>query len=193
MNSDAESSHKVVMLGSSSVGKTSIVLQLHEKVFKRMVTPTVGSGVIMEEISTHKGIVQLRIWDTAGEERYRTFTGLYSRSASAGIIVFDITEPSSFESLNSWIREFKNNALENAPLYLVGNKIDLVDQRMVSNEEAKNFAIQNGLKYFEVSAKTGENVELLFTDLATELGPKIMPIDELAPVISTPRDSGCNC
>ncbi|KAH0792294.1 small GTP-binding protein [Histomonas meleagridis] len=182
------------MIGPSGAGKTSIVLQLHDKIFRSLVTPTIGSGVIMEEISTNKGIVKLRIWDTAGEERYQTFTGLYSRSASAGILVFDVTEANSFETLNIWVKQFRENALENAPLYLVGNKIDLIDQRSITEEKAKNYADMSQMKYIEVSALTGENVDLLFTEVATELGPKLLPIDDLSPKNDAPTESnGCNC
>lgn len=161
--------HKVVLLGASGVGKTSIVLQLKEKVFKNMVTPTVGCGVIFKTINTEKGAVPLKIWDTAGEERYRSFSGLYSQSASAGILVFDLTDSHTFDALGGWITEFRNYANENAILYLAGNKLDLIDQRGIY----ESYAQKENMKYFEVSAKTGEGIELLFTELAKELGPFI--------------------
>ncbi|OHT11725.1 small GTP-binding protein [Tritrichomonas foetus] len=183
-----DSSHKVVMLGNSGVGKTSIVLQLKEKVFKRMVTPTVGSGVNVKEIQTSKGIIPLKIWDTAGEERYRSFTGLYSQDAIAAIIVFDVTEQSTFDSINEWVAEFRKNALANAIIYLAGNKTDLLDQREISFDQANEFAQNNSMKYFEVSAKTGENVELLFQELATQLGPKHQVHNE--PQNLTPSSQG---
>lgn len=168
----SDNSHKVVMLGASGVGKTSIVLQLQDKVFKRMVTPTVGSGVITKEIPTAKGSVCLRIWDTAGEERYRSFTGLYSQAAVAGVIVFDVTEQESFDSLEEWINIFKENAAPDAFLILAGNKTDLIEGRLISFEKAQEFAAEHGMRYYDVSAKSGENVDWLFTDLAQKLGPK---------------------
>ncbi|OHT11890.1 small GTP-binding protein [Tritrichomonas foetus] len=159
-----------------------------------MVTPTVGSGVILKDINTSKGVIPLKIWDTAGEERYRSFTGLYSQSSNAGIIVFDVTDEKSFESLDGWITEFRNNANEGAILFLAGNKTDLIDEREISFEKASNFAFENKMKYFEVSAKTGENVELLFCDLATELGPKFIEGNENVYLDKTQEiHSGCTC
>ena len=179
-----ENSHKIVMLGTSGVGKTSILQQLQDHVFKRIVAPTVGSGVIVKEIKTRAGSVSLRIWDTAGEELYRAFTGLYSRSAVAGIIVFDVTDIVSFKELPTWINVFKQNAIDNAILYLAGNKTDLYDRRTIDKEAAEQFACNNNMKYFEVSAKTGENIELMFNELATELGPTIINYETVEKIVS---------
>lgn len=169
MNQD--NANKVVLLGASGVGKTSIVLQLKEKVFRGMVAPTVGSGVIFKNIETDKGVIPLKIWDTAGEERYRSFSGLYSQSATAGIFVFDLTDKRTFDTIDEWIEEFQKNANADALLYLAGNKLDLMDQRDVPFDTAFAFSQNRHMKYFEVSAKTGEGVELLFTELAKQLGP----------------------
>lgn len=162
---------KVVMLGPSGVGKTSVVLQLQEKVFKSMVAPTVGSGVILKDITTPNGTVSLRIWDTAGEERYRSFTGLYSQNSVAGVIVFDVTDAESFETIDEWVTLFRSNCQPKAIIYLAGNKTDLSDMRQVSFDKAQKYAKDHDMKYFEVSAKSGQNVELLFKDLAMQLGP----------------------
>lgn len=190
---EEKDSHKIVMLGASGVGKTSIVLQLQEKVFKSMVTPTVGSGVIVKEIPTIKGSVALRIWDTAGEERYRSFTGLYSQAAVAGVIVFDISDQESFDCLEEWIDLFKNSASPDALLYLAGNKIDLMEGRVITFEEGQKFAVAHDMKYYEVSAKSGENVDLLFNDIATKLGPKNEPSQMQHQIKTNNGDSGCSC
>lgn len=171
MSSSEANSHKVVMLGASGVGKTSVVLQLQEKVFKKMVQPTVGSGVISKDIQTPKGPVTLRIWDTAGEERYRSFTGLYSQNAVACCIVFDVTDLETFDTIDDWVGLFRQNSQPNAIIYLAGNKCDLIDERQVTYDKAQKYAMDHDMKYYEVSAKTGQNVELLFKDLANQLGP----------------------
>ncbi|EAX91137.1 small GTP-binding protein, putative [Trichomonas vaginalis G3] len=171
MTSSESNSHKVVMLGASGVGKTSVVLQLQEKVFKKMVQPTVGSGVISKDILTSKGQVTLRIWDTAGEERYRSFTGLYSQNSVACCIVFDVTDLETFDTIDEWVGLFRQNSQPNAIIYLAGNKCDLTDERQVSYDKAQKYAMDHDMKYYEVSAKTGQNVELLFRDLANQLGP----------------------
>ena len=190
MYNNESNAQKVVMLGTSGVGKTSVVLQLHEKVFKRIVMPTVGSGVISKEIKTSKGIVSLRIWDTAGEERYRTFTGLYSQGAVGCIVMFDITDKNSFDSVKEWIDLFKKNCNENAHVFLAGNKIDLNEERQISFEKASKFALDNKIKYYEVSAKTGEHVDLLFSDLAEAVGPGLPQLD---PISKNNNDSNCFC
>lgn len=175
---DIDISHKVVMLGATGVGKTSIILQLNEKVFRNTITPTVGSNIFTKEIETANGKVALKIWDTAGEEKYKAFTGLYSRSASAGIIVYDASDRRTFQGLEQWMANFRENALEHAPMFLVGNKIDLCDKREVTVEEGREFALENHMEFYEVSAKTGENVELLFMYVAKVLENKSSNTEE---------------
>lgn len=169
---ESNPTQKVVMLGDSGVGKTSILIQLREKTFKRMATPTVGAGVFDRTIVTANGPVHLKIWDTAGEERYKAFTGLYSREATAGVIVFDVTDQKSFDNLDSWINVLKENADENVKIFIAGNKIDLGDLREINTEKAKQFAVERECEYYEVSAKTSENVDVLFLRIAKQIGPK---------------------
>jgi small GTP-binding protein len=190
---EPEPSHKVVMLGNSGVGKTSIVVRFREKIFKRMTTPTVGAGTIQETVRTQKGPVHLNIWDTAGEERYKSFAGLYSQAASAGIVCFDVTDSASFDEAGDWIRLFRENAEKDAVVVIVGNKNDLIEDRQVTEAAAKAWAEEKGLVYFDVSAKTGENVDLLFAEVASRVGPK-MTTDCLAIPASgavTAQAGGC--
>ena len=168
-----DSSKKVVMIGNANVGKTSIILQLVDKVFTKMVTPNVGACLTNKEIETSKGTVSLKIWDTAGEERYRSITRLYSKDAYAAVIVFDVTDQDSFDAIEDWEAEFRKDANNDAIVYLAGNKIDLIDQRKISFDQANQLATKKNMKYFDVSAKTGENVDILFQQLATQLGPSI--------------------
>lgn len=163
---------KVVMLGESAVGKTSVVLQLNEHVFRAVTAPTVGSGVITKSFETPKGTINLNIWDTAGEERYRSFTGLYSQNANAGIIVFDLTDVSSFEIIPDWIKTFLDSSNPDALIYIIGNKLDLDSSRAISYDYAFDWCKQQGYSYSEVSAKTGENIDLVFNQIAEELAVK---------------------
>jgi small GTP-binding protein len=165
MSEPEQPAHKVVMLGDSSVGKTSIVLQLIEHVFRRLSSPTVGSGCFLKEVTTPKGTVRLNVWDTAGEERYRSFTGLYSQGAVAACLVFDLTAQVTFDSLPSWVETFRETAEPTHFIWVCGNKLDL-DKREVSKQAAEAFCSQRGFKYFDVSAKTGENIDLVFADIA---------------------------
>ena len=162
---------KVVMMGDSGVGKTSIVLQLSEHVFRAMTKPTVGSGCVEKRITTPSGPVRLSIWDTAGEERYRSVTSLYSQGAEAFVLVFDITDEATFDSIPGWIQTFDQISSEGCLVYVVGNKIDM-EGRQVAETRAFEWCQQHEYRYYEVSAKTGERVELVFSDIAEKLAQK---------------------
>jgi small GTP-binding protein len=198
MSSDLEVgkvSHKVVMLGNSGVGKTSIVLRLSERIFRKMTAPTVGSGTFQQDITTPGGNVHLTIWDTAGEERYKAFAGLYSQGATGGILVFDVSDQESFDDLSDWMRLFRDNAEQDAVLVIAGNKVDLIENRVVTEEAAKQFATERKIQYFDVSAKTGENVDKLFQALASQVGPAATT-DCLATILPTqpkPKPNKCGC
>jgi small GTP-binding protein len=189
--SESESpSNKVVMLGDSSVGKTSIVLQLSEHVFRRMTTPTVGSGCFFKEIPTTKGPVPLKVWDTAGEERYRSFTGLYSQGAVAAIVVFDVTDQTTYESISNWVEMFRETAEPTNFIWVVGNKIDL-DGRMITKAKATEWTEAQGFKYFDVCAKTGENIDLVFADVAETIVALAQP--QNCEAVPTEETNGKGC
>jgi small GTP-binding protein len=133
-----------------------------------MVAPTVGSGTSTKDVATTRGTVRLTIWDTAGEERYRSFTGLYSQGAVAAIIVFDVTDEGTFESIPTWVDVFKQATETGDFVVVVGNKLDLED-RVVTAKKALEWCDENKFKYFEVSAKTGEGVDLVFAQVAEHI------------------------
>ena len=113
--------------------------------------------------------VRLQIWDTAGQERFRNVTKSYFQSSQGLVLVYDITDRESFEKLNFWVDNIKNNAPENAKFILVGNKCDLANERKVSYEEGENYAKNLNIKFFEASARDGTNVNELFFYLANEI------------------------
>jgi small GTP-binding protein len=157
--------YKIVMLGDSSVGKTSIVLRFVEGIFRRMCAPTVGSGTSAKDMMTSQGQVRINIWDTAGEERYRSFTGLYSQGAAAAILVFDLTDDPTFDSLPNWVELFKQSSATGDLIVVVGNKLDLED-RHITREKAQAWCETQCFRYYEVSAKSGENIDLVFAEVA---------------------------
>ena len=106
--------------------------------------------------------VKFEIWDTAGQERYHSLAPMYYRGAAAGIVVYDITEPASFERAKAWILELQREGIPDIVIALTGNKVDLEHKRKVSTEEAKTCAVDNGLLFTETSAKTDQNVVALF-------------------------------
>ena len=193
--SSANTGHKVVLLGDSGVGKTTIVIQMNEKTFRKNTMPTVGSGIYARDIETDNGPVSMTLWDTAGEERYRSFSGLYSQGAAAAFLVFDVTDRTTFENLEKW-KEIFNQSSPSTLIYVVGNKIDKVDQRKVEYEEGLEWAKKRGLKYNETSAKTGENIEFIFKEMAVELSKTnalIMTSTQIIPTSDDKNKKGLCC
>ena len=162
---------KVIMIGPAFSGKTSLVKRYVTQNFIDTYNVTVGLDFQSKTIQIGKKTVKLNIWDTAGTEMFQSLSRSYFRKCFAAIVVFDITEKKSFESLDTWInfyRENKERCLDDM-LYLVGNKID-VNNQAVSDEEANNYLKTNNLKkYFKTSAKSGDNVEKLFESIAKDL------------------------
>jgi small GTP-binding protein len=111
--------------------------------------------------------VKLQIWDTGGQERFSYVRPLYYKGAMGGIVVYDVTQPESFDSIKKWFNEVKSNR-GNIPLLLVGNKVDLPD-RKISAEQGKDLAQKFGVRYFEASAKTGKSIDNLFVELAKDM------------------------
>jgi small GTP-binding protein len=169
MQTQTGPSHKVVLMGDAGVGKTSILLRLSQHVFQAITTPTVSSGCTVQHFATTNGPVSLQIWDTAGEERYRFFTRLYSQGAEAVVIVFDVSDPCSFESVPAWIQTVSDSIDTRPVIFIVANKVDL-PKRAVSGETVAEFTDRENLTYLEVSAKLGLNVATLFEAVAEAVG-----------------------
>ena len=113
--------------------------------------------------------IKLQIWDTAGEERFRTIISSYYRGAHGILLIFDLTEIESFNNLNNWLTEIEKNANKNVVKVLIGNKCDLEDKRVISFEKAKDFADSNNMKYIETSAKIDKNITNAFGLIGKEL------------------------
>jgi len=124
-------------------------------------------GTRIIEVSGQK--IKLQIWDTAGQERFRAVTRSYYRGAAGALIIYDITRRSTYNHLSSWLTDARNLTNPNTVIFLIGNKSDLEAQRDVTYDEARTFAEENGLKFVEASAKTGENVEEAFLETARKI------------------------
>ena len=157
---------KYIIIGDMGVGKSCLLHQFTEKKFIPDSAHTIGVefGTRIIEVSQKK--IKLQIWDTAGQERFRSVTRSYYRGAAGALLVYDTTRRGTYNHLASWLADAKNLTNPNTVLMLIGNKIDLEDQRDVTFEEANNFAKENGLIFLEASAKTGENVEEAFLKTA---------------------------
>ena len=158
---------KVVLVGDTQVGKTCIISRLVNDVFKGNNPATIGAAFQTFSLTTDSGTVTLQIWDTAGQEKYRSLTPMYYRSAEIAILCYDVTNARSFESMEQWTNELVEKAPPNMQLIIAGNKIDLAEERVISEASARAFADKNGAAYYaEVSAKAGEGVKELFIKAA---------------------------
>ena len=163
MNSEQEAQIvlKLLLLGDSSVGKTSILLKYISNKFDESSISTVGVDYMDKIIDYNKFKIKLQIWDTSGEEKFRTITKNFYRNADGLLVVFDLTKKESYDHIKSWINEAKENN-DKLKTILIGNKLDLKDERMVTIDVAKQFAEKNNLKYIETSAKDGTNINESF-------------------------------
>ncbi|XP_076257823.1 RAS oncogene family member RabX1 [Rhynchophorus ferrugineus] len=160
---------KVVVLGLQGVGKTTTVTRYIQKTFIQTKTPTIGASFFSCKVEISDVCVKLQIWDTAGQERFKAMAPMFYRNANAALLLFDITNYDSFESMKGWVQELRRNVFETMLLCVVGNKIDLHDMRKVSKDEALQYANSIGATYHEVSAKTDQGVGLVFEFIAHEL------------------------
>ncbi|RZF46797.1 hypothetical protein LSTR_LSTR012020 [Laodelphax striatellus] len=160
---------KVVVLGSQGVGKTSLVVRYIGKMFSHHISPTIGASFFTCNINIDDTRVKLQVWDTAGQERFRSMVPMYYRNANAALLVFDITQYFTFNSIKKWVSELERNVDEPMVYCIVGNKTDLGTHRKVSREEAQQYANDIGGKYFESSALHDEGIEDVFVNTAMEL------------------------
>jgi small GTP-binding protein len=181
--------YKYVIIGDSSVGKTSIIKRYTHNTFEENHRSTIGIDFIIKNIDIDNKRIKLQIWDTAGQERFKHITTMYYKSAHAFIIVYDVTKVDSFNNITNWIAEINNKKSETfipAVSILVGNKIDS-ENREISYEEGASLAQQYGMLFIEVSAKEDTNVESLFriltrnvVDLKSSSGPIIVPESDIS-------------
>jgi small GTP-binding protein len=182
---------KVVLLGNSGVGKTALVERVSEDIFQASHVPTVGAQFISIELQLGGNPCVLELWDTAGQEVFRSLVGFYARDAKGAFILFDVSAPKSFEDLPKWI-EFVSENAPGAKVIIFGNKTDLEDRR-VTKQDGVQFATKENLLYYEGSAKTGETVSEAFdrmTELVSSGEEKRSRAVDLAGT-STPTKSPC--
>ena len=168
-SSDYQYIFKLILIGNSGVGKSSILQRYMNKTFEESYKCTIGVDFLMKSLEVKGKTVKLQLWDTAGQEKYKSMVSSYYRGANVALVVFDITSRSSFESLPLWIENYYKNGPEQKNIILIGNKKDMADQRQVTQEEAEEFSETNNMIYFETSAKEGDNIDYVFNFAAEKL------------------------
>ena len=169
---------KLVLLGEAAVGKSSLVSRFVSNDFQENKEPTIGAAFLTQKCTIGERTIKYEIWDTAGQERFASLAPMYYRNAQAAIVVYDITKPASFIKARHWVKELHEQANRDITIALVGNKLDLVEDdsaedgetlRKVSVEEGQSLADEEGLLFFETSAKTGNNVNEVFVGIGSKI------------------------
>ena len=164
---------KYIIIGDSAVGKSNILLRyIHDK-FNDEFQSTIGVEFGAKNLKIEDKIYRIQIWDTAGQENFRSITRAYYKNSACALVVYDISNRESFDNINTWIEDCKSQSPQTIFMVLVGNKNDLEDKRAVTIEEGKELAEKNKMMFFETSAKTGTNVDEIFLRSAETIAKKI--------------------
>ena len=186
-------SFKIIIVGDQGVGKSCLAIKASRNYFEDFYSPTVGFEFVSFNVKVQEKIIKLQIWDTCGQEVYRSLISSFFRSASLAIIVYSIDTEDSFNNIEKWLNDIKTQSNPDIKIFLIGNKADLEDKRRLTKEQGEQLCSDHKLAFFmETSAKTGFNVQNVFIQVAKELylqheeiknrvsrpGTMIMPLPE---------------
>ncbi len=164
---------KYIIIGDSAVGKSNILTQYVYEKFSEEFQSTLGVEFAAKNAVIDNKVYRIQIWDTAGAESFRSITRAYYKNSVCAFIVYDITKRETFENVQVWLDDIKNQCPQTVLLVLVGNKLDLENERQISYEEGESFAQKNNMYFFETSAKTGVNIENLFLKSVETINERI--------------------
>ena len=166
MSVKKEFMYKILLLGDSSVGKTCILTRYADNTFHEEHMATVGLDFKEKNVNLDNGkTIKVQIWDTAGQDRFKSITKNYYKGAHGIILIYDVTKRKTFDNLKNWIDTIKEEVSDKVSVILVGNKIDNIDNRVVTTQEGQGIANEYNLQFYETSAKTGDNIDIAFNDL----------------------------
>ena len=184
-SNEVEFVFKILLLGDSEVGKSCFLMRYSDNVFVENYITTIGLDYKLKNVKLDSGkTIKVQLWDTAGQDKYRTIAKNYFKGSHGILLLYDITKQSSFNNIREWIQDIREEVSPKAIIFLIGNKIDLADQRKISKEKGIELAEEYKLPFFEASAKSGENVDEVFKalykkisevygDLEREMGSKL--------------------
>ena len=182
---------KIVIVGEAGVGKTSLMQMYSEGTFSSEVSSTIGSTCTEKELVMNDQTFIISIWDTAGQESYRTIVPMYFRGASVAIIVFDVTNQKSLDSVEFWKETIKENLSQEVITILCANKIDLIEKRTINDDSIQVAAKNFNMPYFLTSAATGTGVNNMFEYCVSQVIKTLQkPVDEVAAIKPS---NGCKC
>lgn len=173
---------KLIIIGDEDVGKSSLMVRYVDDQFEKSFNGPLGVEYKIKqlEIPYNEKIykVRLKIWDTFGQEKFRTLTSSFYRNSNGVFVVYDISDPKSFENVELWLREMERYIHYPRPVFIIGNKTDLTDDRQISQVHGKILADNLGAKFYEVSAKNNENVSLIFEKMAKAILKRMLALDK---------------
>ena len=171
VSTDSDLVYKILLLGDSEVGKSCFLMRYADNVFVENYISTIGLDYKLKYIQIESGeIIKVQLWDTAGQDRYRTIAKNYYKGSHGILLLYDVTKKESFDNIKEWIKQIREEVSEKTIIFLVGNKIDKTDLRKITTEEGAKLAEEYKLPFYEASAKSGENIEDVFNALYKKIG-----------------------
>jgi small GTP-binding protein len=164
---------KYIIIGDGGVGKSNLLLRYAHGQFNPEYQVTIGVEFGIKDVDIGNNTFRIQIWDTAGQENFKSITRSYFKNSICAIICYDITKKESFDNVTSWIEDCKTQCYKSVHMVLVGNKTDLNERRVVSTDEGKELADKLGISFYETSAKTGKNVDKVFEESLNEISKQI--------------------
>jgi small GTP-binding protein len=178
MSKKADLTIRLLMIGDSSVGKTSILTKYVTDEFNPQFQTTIGVDFQIKHIKANNKTIKLQLWDTAGQEKFKAVITSYFRNTHGALVVYDVTNKESFINIKKWIEDINKYCSKDVNIFLIANKIDIERWRVITTEEGRALAKKYNILYFECSAKSGQNIENIYNNVATIIS-KTMVINEM--------------